>query len=148
MKCPYCNKTDIKTLETRDSTENITRRRKECLSCKKRFTTYEKIESTPLIVIKKDGSRESFEPEKILKGIQKAFEKREIEDSQLHRMADEVVDKILSKGEKEIKSTKIGLYVINRIKKVDEVAYLRFASVYRGFDDLEHFEKEIIKLQK
>jgi transcriptional repressor NrdR len=148
MKCPYCQDGEIKTLETRESQDNITRRRKECIKCKKRFTTYESIEDIPLMVIKKDGSLQLFDFDKILRGIKKAFEKREISDDILQEMARDVVEKIKEKNVKEIKSSKIGLYVINRIKKVDEVAYIRFASVYRGFEDLEHFEKEIIKLQK
>lgn len=100
------------------------------------------------MVIKKDGNKEPFDSAKIMSGIEKAFEKRDVAESILKEIGDEVVEKIRSKNLKEIKSSKIGLYIINRIKKVDEVAYLRFASVYRGFKDLEHFEKEITKLQK
>lgn len=148
MRCPFCRKTELKTLETRECDNNTTRRRKECLTCSRRFTTYEHIEVSPLMVIKKDGSRAPFEREKIISGIRKACEKRDIEEDQIEEITENVCRKIYSLGTKEIKSGKIGLYVLNRLKKLDKVAYMRFASVYRDFEGIEHFENELSKLQK
>lgn len=148
MKCPFCNKGDLKVLETRECPDNITRRRKACNSCERRFTTYEHIEVQSLKVVKSDGSKDEFKREKILSGIEKACEKRDITREQMETLADQVVQKVYSLNQKEVTAKKIGLYVLNRLKKIDKVAYVRFASVYRDFEDIEHFESELNKLQK
>ncbi len=148
MKCPFCNKTDLKVLETRECPDNVTRRRKECLGCKRRFTTYEHIDLSPLMVIKKDGSRQEFDREKISRGIAKACEKRDIKEEQIFDITEQIIAKVKSLDTREIKSTRVGLYVLNKLKKLDKVAYMRFASVYRDFNDIEHFENEISKIQK
>ena len=148
MECPFCHKTGIKTLETRECPENITRRRKMCLSCENRFTTYEHIEVDPIMVIKSDGSRQPYDTQKVLSGIYRACEKRPVSEEEIQAIADAVYAKILSKGKREIKSKKIGLYTLNRLKKVDKIAYMRFASVFRGFENVEQFENELNKFQK
>lgn len=148
MRCPSCNKKKLRTLETRESAENATRRRKECMACGNRFTTYESIESEPILVVKKDGSKQPFNRDKVVAGLRKACEKRNISETEIEEMTNKVVKKVRSLGKSNVRSTKIGLYIVNMLKKVDKVAYLRFASVYRDFEDIGHFEKEITKLQK
>ena len=148
MRCPFCDSKNIKVLETRELRDNTTRRRKICLDCGKRFTTYETIEFGNLIVIKKDGRKERFDKEKIYRGIKIAFEKRNVSEEKLREITNDVVQKIYSLGLREIKSTRIGMYVLNRIKKVDKIAYIRFASVYRDFETLERLEQELNKLLK
>jgi len=142
MDCPFCQNKGSKVTDKRASPEGV-RRRRECLKCKKRFTTYEKVSRSDLYVIKKDGSRELFESEKLEKGIQKAFEKRPIPKEKIEKMIHEVEEQIRKKGKKEIKSTTIGELVMKRIKKLDNVAYIRFASVYRDFQDIKDFKNEL-----
>jgi len=145
MKCPYC-KGNTKVTDKRDSPKGV-RRRRECLKCKKRFTTYERIEREKLYVIKKDGRREEFNREKLEAGIEKAFEKRPIEKGKIDKMVSEIEEQLRRKGKKEIKSSTIGELVMRKIKKLDYVAYIRFASVYREFRDIRDFKKEIMLLK-
>jgi transcriptional repressor NrdR len=143
MRCPFCNHKDTQVVETRETGEDITRRRRECLKCKKRFTTYEKMENFSLRVIKKDGNRESFDKEKVKKGIVRACEKRPITLEQIDRVVDDIEKSLRNKGQKEVKSSAIGDLVMKHLKKLDSVAYIRFASVYRAFQDVGEFEKEL-----
>ncbi len=145
MRCPYCLHTKFSVTDKRDSPLGI-RRRRECLKCKKRFTTYEKIERGELYVIKKDNRREKFQREKLERGIMKAFEKRPVSQEKIQKMINEIEEQIRKKGKKEIKSQIIGDIVSKKIKKLDKVAYIRFASVYRDFEDVLDFKKEIKKL--
>ncbi len=145
MDCPYCSHTKSRVTDKRDSPSGI-RRRRECLKCEKRFTTYERIERGDLYVIKKDDKREKFIPEKLLAGIERAFEKRPISVEKIQRLAKEVEEQLRKKGKKEVKSSIIGNLVSKRIKGLDKVAYIRFASVYRDFEDLKDFKKEIREL--
>jgi len=140
VDCPYCSNPTSRVTDKRKSPEGI-RRRRECLKCKKRFTTYEKIERGDLYVIKKDGKRERFDRKKLEAGIEKAFEKRPVAKEKISKMIDEIEEKIRSKGKKEIKSSTIGGLVMKKIKKLDNVAYIRFASVYRDFQDVKDFRK-------
>jgi transcriptional repressor NrdR len=142
MECPYCSKNEFKVTDKRDSQNGI-RRRRECLNCKKRFTTYERIERDDLHVIKKDGTRQKFERDKLKQGINKAFEKRPVSKEKIERAINEIEESLRRKGKKEIKSTIIGELVMKKIKKLDNVAYIRFASVYRDFQDVNDFKKEI-----
>src|SRR3972149_9404449 len=131
MKCPYCGSEDFKTLETRDSSENTTRRRKECSKCGKRFTTYEYVETVELMVRKKDGKLERFDLNKIIRGLQKACEKRPVTMEQIHELADHVRQDLMLSGKEEVSSQQIGDLVTKYLKKLDRVAYIRFASVYK-----------------
>lgn len=142
MNCPYCAHTKSSVTNKRDSPEGI-RRRRECLKCKKRFTTYEKMERGDLYVIKKDGRREKFMREKLESGIMKAFEKRPVSHDNIRKMIDEVEEMIRKKGKREIKSSIIGDTVSKKIKRLDKVAYIRFASVYRDFEDIRDFREAI-----
>lgn len=146
MECPYCSNTRLKVTNKRESPSGI-RRRRECINCKKRFTTYEKIEHNDLYVIKKDGTRQRFEREKLQKGIEKAFEKRPVSKEKIDNVINEIEELLRKKGNKEIKSSIIGEIVIKKIKKLDNVAYIRFASVYRDFKDVNDFKKEIKELK-
>jgi len=148
MECPFCHKTDTKVTDSRDTGTLSIRRRRECLECGKRFTTYEYIELTPLYVIKKDGRREKFERSKIKKGIVKALEKRPSSHEEIEKVLDSIEEKIRKKGTEEIESNAIGEYVMEELKKTDHVAYIRFASVYRRFADVSSFEEEIKNLTK
>lgn len=145
MRCPYCSNEELKVTDKRSSPEGI-RRRRECLKCKKRFTTYEKIEKSGLYVIKKDGTRERFSREKLETGIYRAFEKRPTSKEKIDKMINEIEEQLRKKGKKEIKSTNIGEMVMRKIKKLDNVAYIRFASVYRDFQDIKDFSKELRSL--
>jgi len=145
MRCPYCSNEDSRVTNKRNSSFGV-RRRRECLKCKKRFTTHEKIEKSDLHVIKKDGKRERFEREKLSKGIEKAFEKRPIPKEKIDKIINEIEEQIRKKGKREIKSAVIGEIIMKKIKKLDNVAYLRFASVYRDFQDIKDFGREIKKL--
>jgi transcriptional repressor NrdR len=145
MKCPYCSNESLKVTNKRSSPEGI-RRRRECLKCKKRFTTYEKIERSEIYVIKKDGRREPFNREKVEAGLNKAFEKRPISKEVISKIASEIEEQIRKKGKKEIKSSGIGEMVIKKIRKIDHIAYIRFASVYRNFENLNDFKKELREL--
>ena len=142
MDCPYCSHTKFKVTDKRDSPTGI-RRRRECLKCKKRFTTYENIEKSDLYVIKKDGRREKFEIKKLETGIEKAFEKRPVSQEKIKKMINEIEEQIRKTGKKEIKSSIIGDLVSKKIKRLDKVAYIRFASVYRDFEDIKDFKKEL-----
>jgi len=149
MKCPYCSHYDTGVIESRHiENELVIRRRRVCKSCKKRFTTYERIDLIPLMVIKKDGRREPFSREKITNGIIKACEKRPISMETINNLVSNIEEAIKSEGVNEIKSNLIGELVISRLRNLDEVAYVRFASVYRQFKDLSSFVKEIRKISR
>jgi len=141
MDCPYCGE-DTKVTNKRDSPEGI-RRRRECLKCKKRFTTYEKPAQIELYVIKKDGRRERFSREKLSSGIQRAFEKRPVAKEKIDKMINEIEEQLMRRGKKEVKSSVIGELVMKKIKKLDNVAYIRFASVYRDFQDIQDFKSAL-----
>jgi len=145
MYCPYCSHKESKVTDKRESPEGI-RRRRECLKCKKRFTTYEKASVEDIYVIKKDKRREKFNREKLENGIHRAFEKRPVEKNKIDKMINEIEEQIRKKGKKEIKSSEIGELVMKKIKKVDNVAYIRFASVYRDFQDINDFKREMREL--
>ncbi len=145
MQCPFCENEQSSVLESRDSEDNqVTRRRRECEGCKKRFTTYERVEGPQLIVIKKDGGRENFDREKIRRGINKACEKRPVSTDLVEEIVDQVEQEMLKKKNSEVSSRLVGNAVLRQLKKMDKVAYVRFASVYLDFDDLEDFN-ELIK---
>ena len=146
MKCPYCNEKEDRVLDTRESNELI-RRRRECLKCEKRFTTYERV-LLNLRVIKKDGRRESFERNKLKTGILKACEKRPISEESIENLIDEIEKELRNYEDTEINSAIIGQLVMKKLKKLDKIAYIRFASVYREFTDLNSFEKELKNLTK
>ena len=146
MNCPYCNNIETKVTDSRDTGNYSIRRRRECLKCNKRFTTYEHIEMAPIYVIKKDGQKEKFERTKIKKGIEKALEKRPISHEQIEEMLDAIEEKIRRRGKEEIESKIIGEYVMDALKETDQVAYIRFASVYRSFTDVTSFEEEVKNL--
>jgi transcriptional repressor NrdR len=147
MRCPFCKSENIKVIDKRESSEtDVIRRRRECLSCEKRFTTHERMDLGDFFVIKKDENREQFDRDKIKRGIMKAIEKRPVTMEQVEQMVDEIEAKIRSSEEKEIPSKKIGELVIRSLRKMDKVAYIRFASVYKDFADVESFEEEIKKL--
>ncbi|MCL5018454.1 MAG: transcriptional regulator NrdR [Candidatus Pacearchaeota archaeon] len=145
MECPYCFHKESKVTNKRKSPEGI-RRRRECLKCGKRFTTYEKIAPEDIYVIKKDGRREKFDREKLERGINKAFEKRPVGKEKIYKMINEIEEQIRKRGKKEVTTFEIGGLVMKKIKKIDNVAYIRFASVYRDFQDANDFKQEINKL--
>lgn len=146
MRCPFCGKVDDKVIDSRMSGEGLSiRRRRECLKCGKRFTTYEYVEEAPLIVVKRDGARKRFDREKIKSGIMKACEKRPISMDRIEQIVEEIEREVQKKAEKEVKSTTIGNMVMEKLYDLDEVAYVRFASVYRRFKDVSHFMKELKK---
>lgn len=149
MKCPFCNHPESKVIDSRESKKGLSiRRRRECAVCKKRFTTYEKIEEIPYMVVKKDGSRQPFDGQKLLRGLLKACEKRPIPVRKLEEIVEEIENKVQEKPDKEIKASEIGLYVMDKLKELDKVAYVRFASVYREFKDVIEFKKELESLLK
>ncbi len=148
MKCPYCGSEDSKTLETRDSPENTTRRRKECINCGKRFTTYEYVETVELMVWKKDGKLERFDVNKVIRGLQKACEKRPVTMEQIHELADRVRQDLMLKGREEVSSQEIGDSVMKYLKTVDRIAYIRFASVYKQFEEPEDFKRLLLEVKK
>lgn len=141
MKCPYCGSESLKTLETRDSPDNTVRRRKECEDCGKRFTSYEYVETVELMVKKKDGRLERFDLNKIVRGLQKACEKRPVTMEQIHELAEHVRQDLMMAGKEEVTSQEIGDLVVKYLKKLDRVAYVRFASVYKSFEEPQDFEK-------
>lgn len=142
MKCIYCGSEDNKVLDSRNNDElNSIRRRRECLKCGRRFTTYETVETTPILVIKNDGSRQSFDPEKLKNGIIKACEKRPVSIGQIEEVVANIEKTIQNSLVQEIRSSKLGEMVMDALKNLDEVAYVRFASVYRQFKDIESFKK-------
>ncbi len=147
MKCPYCSYPESKVVDSRPSDEGSSiRRRRECLACHKRFTTYETMESLPLMVIKKDGSRQTFDKTKLLNGMIRACEKRPVSFGTLEEMANEIEQVLQNEMDREIPTARIGELVMERLKLVDEVAYVRFASVYRQFKDISTFMEELNKL--
>ena len=147
MKCSYCGHPESRVIDSRPLNEGDTiRRRRECQKCARRFTTYEKAEQMPVMVVKKDGSREAFDVEKIQRGIRKACEKRNVSAETIESMALEVEGRVQQMGEQEVSARLIGDLVMDALKKVDEVAYVRFASVYREFKDVDTFLAEIAKL--
>jgi transcriptional repressor NrdR len=147
MKCPFCGYSESKVIDSRPAEEGATiRRRRECLSCQKRFTTYEIMERLPLLVVKKDGSRQSFDRNKILNSMIKACEKRSVQIADLERVADDIEQELQSSLEREVPSQKIGEMVMDRLRGLDEVSYVRFASVYRQFKDINTFMEELNKL--
>jgi transcriptional repressor NrdR len=147
MRCPYCHHPETKVLDSREVEESdATRRRRECEKCEKRFTTYERADLVELVVIKKDGRRERFDKNKLKSGILKACEKRPVPVSVVNRMVEDIERTLRNEDSHEIRSTKVGELVMKNLKKVDKVAYIRFASVYRSFTDLESFEKELHRL--
>jgi transcriptional repressor NrdR len=144
MRCPFCKRDDSKVLDSRESAEGtVTRRRRECLSCHKRFTTYERVEELMPLVVKKDGRREPYDREKLISGLQKAVEKRPVSMAQLEALVAEVEARVLERGEKEVPSSLFGEEVMRRLRALDQVAYVRFASVYRSFRDIEEFMDEL-----
>lgn len=148
MRCPYCSSEESKVIDKRESTPGITRRRRECLKCKKRFTTYEKIEILDLSVLKKDSRREPFSRDKLKTGIKKACEKRPIEEDAIDRIVSEIESELLNMKSKEVDSKEIGEILMKKLKKLDKVAYIRFASVYRDFNDIDSFKEELDRLDK
>jgi len=149
MKCPYCNYEETQVIDSRD-TENLetTRRRRECTKCKKRFTTYERVEEADIVVVKKDRSRERYERQKLLNGVIEACEKRSIPLEKIEKLVDAVESDLRKRDSVEIESKTIGRIVMRRLKNLDKVAFLRFASVYLEFEDIDRFEEELEKLQK
>lgn len=148
MKCPYCGYSESKVIDSRptDEGERI-RRRRECLNCAKRFTTYEVIETVPVVVVKKDKSREAFDRNKLVNGLLRACEKRPVPLETLVRIVDEIETLLQNSLDREVPSTLIGTYAMDKLKKVDEVAYVRFASVYREFKDINTFMDELNKIK-
>ena len=144
MKCPFCGDQESKVVDSRHSEDgNSIRRRRECIACQRRFTTYEVVESLPIIVVKRDGTRQSLDRNKILNAMVRAFDKRKVEMSDLERITTEIEQTIQNTLEREVSTDKIGEMVMERIKSIDEVAYIRFASVYRRFQDVGSFVQEI-----
>lgn len=148
MKCPYCGYSESKVIDSRPTDEGeCIRRRRECLNCAKRFTTYEVIETVPVVVVKKDKSREAFDRNKLLNGLLRACEKRPVPLETLERIVDEIETLLQNSLDREVPSTLIGTYAMDKLKKVDEVAYVRFASVYREFKDINTFMDELNKIK-
>ena len=146
MKCPYCGFQESKVVDSRPADDGSIRRRRECLQCERRFTTYETVESLPMVVIKKDGSRQSFDRSKVLRGIQRSCEKRPVPVAEMERMTTEIEQELQNNLEREISTELVGEMVMDKLKKADEVAYVRFASVYRQFKDINTFMSELNKL--
>ncbi len=149
MKCPFCGHVESKVIDSRESKKGISiRRRRECISCARRFTTYEKIEEIPYMIVKKDGTRQMFDRQKLLRGLLKACEKRPIAVNKLEEIVEEIESRLQERPEKEMKSSDIGALVMERLKELDKVAYVRFASVYREFRDVMEFKQELETLLK
>jgi transcriptional repressor NrdR len=149
MRCPFCGHLESKVIDSRESKKSVSiRRRRECLACKKRFTTYEKIEEIPYMVVKKDGRRDPFDSQKLMRGLMKACEKRPVPVRKLEEIVEEIESRLQEKPDKEINTSEIGRFVMRRLKSLDKVAYVRFASVYREFKDVLEFKKELEKLLK
>lgn len=149
MKCPYCGSTETEVVETRDSEDLETiRRRRACVTCEKRFTTYERIENITLVVIKKDGRREQFDRDKLKRGILRSCEKTKVSLDKIEKIVTEIERELRGGDSVEIESKKIGQMVAARLKKIDKVAYIRFSSVFKRFVDIEDFEKEVRRLIK
>ena len=143
MKCPFCGNTDSKVVDSRPTEDGSIRRRRECLECSRRFTTYEKVESMPIIVIKRDGSREAFSREKVMNAMLRAFEKRSVTLDVLNAAVSNIEQSLQNNLVREVTSQDIGEMVLGELRKIDEVAYVRFASVYRQFKDVDSFLREI-----
>ena len=148
MKCPYCGEQESKVVDSRQSEDNLSiRRRRECISCQRRFTTYETIETMPIIVVKRDGSRQNFDRAKVLNSMVRAFAQRQISMEQMEAITSEIEQSVQNSLDREITTDRIGQMVLARIRPIDEVAYIRFASVYRRFQDVSSFIQEINDLQ-
>jgi len=149
MRCPFCGHLESKVIDSRESKKGISiRRRRECLGCARRFTTYEKIEEIPYMIVKKDGSRQLFDRQKLLRGLLKACEKRPIPVAKFEEIVEEIETRLQERPEKEMKASEIGAMVMERLKDMDKVAYVRFASVYREFRDVLEFKQELETLLK
>lgn len=148
MRCPYCKSENSKTLETRDSPDNTTRRRRECVNCEKRFTTYEYVETVELMVRKKDGRLERFDVNKIIRGLQTACEKRPVAMNQINELAGQVRQDLMLKDAEEVASQEIGDLIMKHLKNVDRIAYIRFASVYKQFEEPEDFRRLLLEVKK
>ena len=149
MKCPFCDHLDDKVVDSRLAREGqLIRRRRECLSCKRRYTTYERIEETQPVVVKKDGRRELFDRQKILAGLKKACEKRPIKTDDIEAVTDRIEKRVQEKGETEVPSRTIGEEIMRELRDLDQVAYVRFASVYRDFKDIDQFMNELRSLAR
>lgn len=147
MKCPFCDATEIKVVDSRDTeSRDAIRRRRECLNCQRRFTTYERVEETPMTVIKRAGEREVFSRPKLLNGLLRACEKRPIETSTLERLIDEIEAELRNEFKTDVPSAEIGERALAKLRELDKVAYVRFASVYRKFEDVEEFQRVLAKL--
>lgn len=148
MKCPYCASAETAVIETRETGEDSTRRRRECSACEKRFTTYERVELKALRVVKKDGRRELFDRTKLKGGLIRALEKRPVPDERIERVTNEIESRLRASDPDEVPTKMIGDLVMRSLKRIDKVAYIRFASVYREFEDLKSFEREMKTLLK
>ena len=149
MKCPFCGSVETKVIDKRETeNDSVTRRRRECLKCEKRFTTYERLEAPALTVVKKDGTRAQFDRDKITKGLIRACEKTEVSRDRIDEAVNDIEAELRNLEDAEIPSKKIGMIVMKKLKKLDKIAYIRFASVYKEFKDLEDFNKEVGKLTK
>lgn len=148
MRCPYCGNTEDRVVDSRESREgDVIRRRRECVRCERRFTSYEKIEHVPWQVVKRDQRREDFDREKLMRGLHVACRKRPVPQEALERLADSIEATIQESGEREISSLQLGTMVMERLRELDPVAYVRFASVYRRFEDVEEFARELNELK-
>ena len=147
MKCPHCGYSDSKVLDSRDVDDGV-RRRRQCLGCESRFTTYERIQKSSLFVVKKDKRREAFDKSKLLNGIRKAFEKRPVAARVIDQVADDIEAELYKQGKQEVSSTVIGDMVMANLKKIDHIAYIRFASVYRDFADITRLKQEVDNLAR
>lgn len=146
MKCPYCGDEESKVVDSRHSEDGLSiRRRRECLACQRRFTTYETVEDLPILVIKRDGSRQAFDRNKLINSMVRAFDKRQVASADLERIATEIEQSLQNSLEREVSTDRIGMLVMERLKPMDEVAYIRFASVYRRFQNVSEFIHEINK---
>ena len=146
MKCPYCGDEESKVVDSRHSEDGLSiRRRRECLACQRRFTTYETVEDLPILVIKRDGSRQAFDRNKLINSMVRAFDKRQVASADLERIATEIEQSLQNSLEREVSTDRIGRMVMERLKPMDEVAYIRFASVYRRFQNVSEFIHEIEK---
>jgi transcriptional repressor NrdR len=147
MKCPFCGDQESKVVDSRHSEDGLSiRRRRECLACQRRFTTYETVEDLPILVIKRDGSRQAFDRNKLINSMVRAFDKRQVESADLERIATEIEQSLQNSLEREVSTDRIGMLVLERLKPMDEVAYIRFASVYRRFQNVSEFIHEIEKV--
>ena len=145
--CPSCRKSETRVVDSRDD-ENVVRRRRECLDCKHRFTTYERMEAPRLFVVKKDGRREQYNRDKVLTGLRRSCEKRPVSEAQMDEVVAGVERELFSRGENEVPATMVGEKLMEALKRLDKVAYIRFASVYRSFDDIGKFQAELAELAK